>query len=186
MNLMRMLSEPNTPGPLKFVVAGVGAAAGLATAYGIERALVDPVRAEELRGDGMSVVDSRQAEVYAMAIPFGLAAGISLGIQRRSPTAGLTTTAQIASAALLSTVAGAVINADTPKAGDFVTGIGLMAATTGAGILIGVRDEVKLAPARMAGLALFGAALGVVLPTMARTLGDLPGAFQRGFEHRDS
>lgn len=185
MNLMRLLSEPNT-GPMKFVFAGAGLAAGLATAYGLERSLVEPERADELRRGGTTVVDSRQAEVYAMAMPFGLAAGISLGIQRRSPSAGLTTTAQIASAALLSTVAGAVINAESPKAGDYVTGIGLMAATTGAGILVGVRDEVKLMPARMAGLALFGAAIGVAIPTMARTLGDLPGAFRRGYEHRDS
>lgn len=176
---------PNT-GPLKFVFAGGGFGAGLAAAYGLERALPSPDRATALRERGVSVMDSRQAEVYAMAAPFATAAGISLGLQRRGPTTGLTTTAQIAAAALLSTTAGAVINAESSKAGDYVAGIGVMSAFTGAGILMGVRDEIPMAVARMGGLGLFGAALGVATPTLLRTMGGMSGDFRRGLEHRDS
>lgn len=176
---------PNTPGPMKFAVFGAGLAAGAATAWAVDRALVGPERAAELRAQGTSVMDSRQAEVYAMAMPFGAAAGIALGLQRRSPTSGFTTTSQIAAAALLSSVVGAVINADSEKAGDYVTGIGLMSASAGAGILIGVRDEVKMAVARNTGLALFGLAIGVALPTMLNTLGAVPGDIRRGSEHRE-
>lgn len=173
---------PNT-GPFKFVFAGAGLAAGLGTAYALERSLPSPDRAERLRESGVSVMDSRQAEVYAMAAPFATAAGVSLGLQRRGPTTGLTTTAQIAAAALLSTTAGAVINAESSKAGDYVAGIGIMSAFTGAGILMGVRDEIPIAAARMGGLALFGAALGVATPTLVRTIGGMGGDFRRGLEH---
>lgn len=176
---------PNT-GPLKFVFAGAGFAAGLGAAWSLERALPTPDEATSLRAKGVSVMDSRQAEVYAMAAPFATAAGVSLGLQRRGPTTGLTTTAQIAAAALLSTTAGAVINAESSKAGDYVAGIGVMSAFTGAGILMGVRDEIPMAAARMGGLGLFGAALGVAAPTLVRTMGGLAGDFRRGIEHRDS
>lgn len=174
---------PNTPGLAKFAMAGVGLAAGLGTAFALDRTLVGPKRAEELRASGTSVMDSRQAEVYAMAGPFGAAAGIALGLQRRGPTAGLTTSAQIAAAALLSTVAGAVINAESPKAGDYVAGIGLMSAFTGAGILVGVRDEVPMRIARLGGLGLFGFALGVAAPTVFNEIGDQFGNLRRGVQH---
>lgn len=180
-----MSSVPNTPGPIKFAMLGGGLLVGVGAAAGIDRALVGPEKAQELRADGVETLDSRQASVYAMALPFSVAAGIGLGIQRRSPTAGLTTTSQIAAAALLSTVAGAVINAESDKAGDYVTGIGVMSAATGAGVLFGVRDEVRLMTARMAGLALFGAAVGVAAPMLARSVASMPGEVRSGFRHRE-
>ena len=167
------------------MVFGAGIAAGVGAAIAADKVLVGPEKAAKLRDKGITVLDSRQAEVYAMAIPFATAAGIALGLQRRSPTSGLTTTAQIAAAALLSTVAGAVINADSDKAGNYVTGIGVMAAATGAGILVGVRDEVGQVLARNVGLGLFGLAIGVALPTVFSTLSQFPGDIKRGVEHAE-
>lgn len=185
MNVRQLVQSPNTPGPWKFAVAGLGLAGGLAAAYGLEHSLVSPERANELRADGETMLDSRQASVYAMALPFATAAGISIGLKGRTPTSGFTTTQQLLAAALLSTVAGAVINADSPKAGDYVAGIGVMSAATGAGILVGVRDEVAQGVARMGGLALFGVALGVATPTLVRSVRDLAGDLHRGIEHKD-
>lgn len=186
MTLRQLAHAPNTPGPWKFAIAGVSMAGGLAAAYGLERSLVSPGRANELRAGGETMLDSRQASVYAMALPFATAAGVSIGLKGRTPTSGFTTTQQLLAAALLSTVAGAIINADSPKAGDYVAGIGVMSAATGAGILVGVRDEVAQGVARMGGLALFGFALGVAAPTLVRSVGDLAGDLQRGLEHNDS
>jgi hypothetical protein len=185
MGIQQLAQGPNTPGPWKFAVAGAGMAVGLAAAYGLERALVGPDRAEELRADGITAVDSRQASVYAMALPFGAAAGVALGLQRRTPTSGFTTASQVAAGALLSTVAGAVINADSPKAGDYIGGIGLMSGVLGGGILVGVRDEIPQGIARLGGLALFGAALGVATPTLVRSAGELLTNARTGFEHRN-
>lgn len=182
---MWFFGTPNTPGPGKFLVFGAGIAAGVGAAIMADRMLVGPDKAAKLRDKGISVLDSRQAEVYAMAIPFATAAGIALGMQRRTPTAGLTTTSQIAAAALLSTVAGAVINADSDKAGDYVTGIGVMSAATGAGILLGVRDEIGQVLARNVGLGLFGLAIGVAAPTVLDTLSRIPGDIRRGLEHAE-
>lgn len=180
-----MPSVPNTPGPIKFAMLGGGIAAGLGASVAIDRALTGPDKAKELREQGIETLDSRQGSVYALALPFSVAAGIGLGIQRRSPTAGLTTTSQIAAAALLSTVAGAVINAESDKAGDYVTGIGVMSAAVGAGVLFGVRDEVRLTTARMAGLALFGAAIGVAAPMVMRSVASIPGELRNSVEHRE-
>lgn len=185
MGILSLMGQPNTPGPLKFAIAGSGFVAGAIGAAGLDRLLVGPERGRELRDSGVSVIDSQQAEVYAMALPFTTAAGIALGVQRRTPSSGLTTASQVAAAALLSTVVGAAINADTAKADDYVVGTGVMAASLGAGVLIGVRDEVSLGLARMSGLALFGAAIGVAAPTVIGALWDKTGELQRGFEHRD-
>jgi hypothetical protein len=182
---MWFFGTPNTPGPAKFIIFGAGIAAGAGAAWALDKTLVGPEKAKTLREQGTSVLDSRQAEVYAMALPFATAAGIALGMQRRTPTSGLTTSAQIAAAALLSTVAGAVINADSDKAGDYVTGIGVMSAATGAGILMGVRDEIAMGVARNVGLGLFGLAIGVAAPTVIRTLSGIPGNIKRGIEHAE-
>ena len=182
--IARWLSNPNT-GAIKFVPLTVGIGAGIATTAGLKHLLVEPDRADELAAEGIVTLDSRQASVYAMAAPFAVAAGIGLGIQRRTPTSGLTTASQVATAALLSTVAGAVINADSDKAGDYVTGIGSMAALTGVGILMGVRDEVKLPPVRMLGLGLFGLAIGAAIPFAVEGVRAVPGRIGNSFEHRE-
>lgn len=184
--IAQLMTQPNTPGPAKFAIAGIGAAVGLAMSKKLEQELASPQKAEELDAQGISVLSSQQAQVYAMAMPFGAAAGISLGLQRRAPTAGFTTASQVAAAALLSTVAGAVINASSPRAGDYVTGIGLMSAVTGAGILAGIRDEVAMGGARMAGLGLFGVALGVAAPMLIEHVTKVPGQFQRSLQHAES
>lgn len=185
MGILQLISQPNTAGPAKFLVAGAGVAAGLAISHALQENLVSQTKAQELRNDGITLVDSKQAQVYAMALPFAGAAGIALGIQKRTPTSGLTTASQVAAAALLSTVAGAVINADSSKAGSYVTGIGVMSAATGAGILAGVRDEVSHGLVRMGGLGLFGVALGVAAPTVLRSISQAPGELKRGIEYAE-
>lgn len=182
--MLRWFADPNT-GPAKFIPLAVGVAAGTAATYGLRHALVEPEKAAELEEQGIETLDSRQASVYAMAAPFSIAAGIGLGLQRRSPTSGFTTTGQIVTAALLSTVAGAVINADSEKASDYVTGIGGMAALTGAGILAGVRDEVKALPLRMAGLGLFGVAIGAAAPFVVDTVRDVPSRIGNSLKHAE-
>jgi hypothetical protein len=184
MNLMRLLSEPNT-GPIKFVPLVVGAAAGIGVTAAIRDALTEPDRADELADRGVPVLDSREATVYAIAAPFGFAAGIGMGLQRRSPTAGFTTAKQLATAALVSTAAGVVNNADSDRAGISVTGTAAMAAAVGGGILLGVRDEVKAFPLRMAGLALFGMAAGAAAPLILDTVRDVPSQIRTSFELRE-
>lgn len=175
---------PNT-GPIKFVPLGVGLAAGVGVSKALDHLLVSHDRATELAADGVTTIDSREATVYGMALPFGTAAGIGLGMQKRSPTAGFTTASQLATAALLSTAVGAVVNADSDKAGDYVTGISLMSAATGAGILVGVRDEVPDRPLRLGGLGLFGLSIGMAGPVALETLSKVPGDLRRSFEHRE-
>jgi hypothetical protein len=176
--------KPNT-GALKFVPLAGGLVAGIAAGYGIKAMLPEPDRVKELQGRGIDAMSSRQASVYAMAAPFSIAAGIGLGLKGRTPTSGLTTGSQIATAALLSTVAGSVINADSDKAGDYVTGIGVMSALTGVGILAGVRDEVSHGIVRMSGLALFGAAIGVGIPMMIDSASNVPERIRNGLAHRE-
>lgn len=176
---------PNTPGRSKFIALGAGAAIGVGAAVGLERALVEPERALELEQDGESMLDSRQASILAITVPFGLAAGIALGLQKRSPTAGATTTTQIAAAAMLSSITGLAINSGTDRADASVLGVGGMLAAAGVGILAGVRDEVRLGRTRMAGLGLFGIAAGAAAPIIVRKLADMPGEVSRGFEHRE-
>ncbi len=176
---------PNT-GAIKFIPLVAGAAIGYGMTSAIQRALPEPDRAHELQEQGVDAMDSRQAAVYAMAAPFSVAAGIGLGLQRRTASSGLTTSVQVATAALLSTAAGAVINAESDRAGDYVSGIGTMAALTGAGVLLGVRDEIRAFPLRMAGLALFGMAAGAAAPIV---MDEARGTYTRlrtGFEHRES
>lgn len=179
-----MFADPNT-GPVKFIPLAAGLAAGAATTSALRHALVEPERAKELADKGIQTIDSRQASVYAMAAPFGVAAGIGMGLQRRASTTGFTTATQVASAALLSTVAGAIINADSDKASDYVTGIAVMAAATGAGVLMGVRDEVKVVPLRMAGLGLFGIAVGAAVPFVIDTVAGFGGRISSSVEHRE-
>lgn len=178
------IPQPNT-GAFKFVPLGLGLAAGVATSAGLRHALIEPDRAEQLAKDGIETIDSRQASVYAMAAPFSIAAGIGLGLKSRTPTAGMTTAVQIGTAALLSTVAGSVINADSSKAGDYMTGIGVMSALAGSGILLGVRDEVSHGRIKLAGLALFGMAVGAALPTIMDVAKGVPEKLRNGIEHRE-
>lgn len=180
-----MKPVPNT-GPIKFVPLAAGVAGGLAIAAGLQDRLVEPDRAAELARTGVDALDSREASIYVMAPFFGVAAGIGQGLQKRSPTAGFTTAKQLVTAALLSTAAGAVINAETDKAGNYVTGIGVFAASTGAGMLLGVKDEIKPFPLRMAGIAMFGVAAGIAAPIAWDTLRGVGGDLQRGVEHREN
>lgn len=179
-----VLPDPNTPA-IKFVPMVIGAAVGLGATHMLRNSLVEPDRADELEKKGLKSIDSREANVYAIAAPFGFAAGIGMGLSRRSPTAGFTTASQLATAALLSTVAGVVNNADSDRAGISVTGTAAMATAVGAGILLGVRDEVPAIPLRMAGLALFGMAAGAAAPLIYDTVKGVPGQFGNSFEHRE-
>ena len=176
---------PNT-GAIKFVPLALGVAAGYGISTGIRRALPEPEHAHELAAQGVDAMDSRQAAVYAMAAPFSVAAGIGLGLQRRTTTSGLTTSVQVATAALLSTAAGAVINADSDRASDYVTGIGMMSALTGSGILLGVRDEIRAFPLRMTSLGLFGIAAGVAAPVVVDAARDSLDRFRTGMQHRET
>jgi hypothetical protein len=175
----------STTGAIKLVPLTLGLVAGAATTTALRHALVEPKRADELAAQGIQTIDSRQASVYAMAAPFGIAAGIGLGLKSRSPTAGMTTATQIATAALLSTVAGAAINADSSKAEDYVLGIGAMAALTGGGILMGVREQFSHGGVRLAGLGLFGMAIGAAVPMMASAAGGMPDRLRNGVVHRE-
>ena len=178
---------PNNPGTAKFWVLAGGLAAGVAGGVAIHHALPSSEGATSLEAAGEKPMTNEvAASVVAAGSMFGAAAGVSLGFQRRTPTSGLTTGMQVATAALLSTAAGAVIDADTDRAQDKAVGLGVMLAMTGAGIALGIRDEVRPDRARLKGLGLGALAVGLLLPVIAGPIAQAPGQLLQGFKHRDA
>ena len=172
-------------GTAKIAALGAGVATGIGASMGIRALLPEQVKADELEKNGKPTLDSTHAAIYGMAIPFSLAAGIGLGLAKRSPTSGITTTSQIVTAALLSTVAGAVINADSDKAGDYVSGIAAMGLATALGGFAGVNGRIPEQLLRRSGLVLFGVAAGLTAPIIYDRVSTLPDAIRNGYEVRE-
>ena len=173
---------PNT-GPAKFLWAGGGLAAGSIAAYGIKSAFVSPKRDKELEQErGTTRTNSSEMRYKAFAASFGIASGITLGLSKFTPTAGLTTATGVAMAALLSSVASGMNNPDRSDAS--MQNLGLMMGGVGVGALAAVRDETAHLPLRSMSLGLAGVAIGLMAPSLIQGLSNAPGEITRGITEK--
>lgn len=175
---------PNS-GPAKFIVAGLSLAAGTGGALALRGALASPERAQELRKDGVSVVDADAAAVKFAVLPFATAAGITLGLTKRGPTAGFTTAVTAGLGAVLTGTIGAFAKADSQDGKDQAVAVGAVGIAASAGALMGVRDEfARVAHLRQGSIGMFGVAVGLMAPMMVEKAGQFVGDLGRSHEYR--
>lgn len=175
---------PNT-GPTKFIVTGLSFAAGVGGALALRSQLASPERAEELREQGVSVTDEDAAAIKFAVPAFAGAAGLTLGLGRRGPTAGFTTAVTAGLGAVLTGTIGAYAKADVADGKDQAVAVGAVGIAASAGALAGVRDEfARVAHLRMASLGLFGVAVGMMAPLMVEETRTFGAELMRSHQYR--
>lgn len=148
-------------------------------------ALASPERAEEVRKDGVSLIDEDSAAIRVAVPAFAAAAGLTLGLTKRGPTAGFTTAVTAGLGAVLTGTIGAFAKADSPDGRDQAVAVGVVGIAASAGALLGVRDEfAKVGRLRNVSLGLFGAALGMMAPMMIEGVGKTVGDIGRSHQYR--